>query len=89
MSDNTKLNTETQWMHIFAFRYALGRSSTAPGIVCDYMTEHIKDYTTFNLQLFDEEISKYLEQADLYKGDTACWIELQVLIREELKVRPK
>lgn len=80
------LDTETQWMHIFAFRYALGRQSSAPGIVAEYIGKNLKQHTLFNLQLFDREITEYLK--DPY-GDTAEWIELQGKIQEELKSRAR
>lgn len=82
----SKLNTEEQWIHVFAFRYALGRSSTAPGIVCDWLSDNLQKYTLFNLQLFDKEIEDYLQ--DPY-GDVDCWIELQYKIKEELKGRAR
>lgn len=81
-----KLDTETQWMHIFAFRYALGRQSAAPGIVAEYIGKNLKQHTLFNLQLFDREITEYLK--DPY-GDTSDWIELQGKIQEELKSRAR
>lgn len=81
-----KLDTETQWMHIFAFRYALGRQSAAPSIVAEYIGKHLPEYSLFNLQLFDREITEYLK--DPY-GDTSDWIELQWKIQKELKSRAR
>ena len=82
----SNLDTETQWMHIFAFRYALGRQSSAPGIVAEYIGKNLKQHTLFNLQLFDREITEYLK--DPY-GYTSDWIELQGKIQEELKSRSR
>lgn len=78
------MKTEEQWIHIFAFRYAIGRRSAAPDIVCECISKNLKEYTLFNLELFAKEIADYL--ADPY-GDTTCWKELQKQVSIELVAR--
>ena len=78
------MKTEEQWIHIFAFRHAIGKRSAAPDIVCECISQHLKEYTLFNLELFAKEIADYL--ADPY-GDTTCWKELQKQISVELVAR--
>lgn len=81
---NIKLDQETQWMHIFAFRYALGRSSAAPDIVCDYITPLLPAYPLSYLELFQKEIADYLKDP---WGDTSCWIKLKSKVNEEIQRR--
>lgn len=81
-----KFTMEEQWIHVFAFRYALGGSFTASYIMCEWLSDNLQKYTLFNLQLFDKEIEDYLQ--DPY-GDVNCWIELQYKIKEELKGRAR
>lgn len=79
-----KLTTEDQWIILFAFRYALGRQSAAPGIVADYIADNITKFSLFNLQLISNEIQSFLR--DPY-GYTSDWVMLHKKIQEEIKVR--
>lgn len=78
------MTTEEQWIHIFAFRYAIGKRSSAPDIVCECILKNLKEYTLFNLELFAKEIDDYI--CDPY-GDVTCWKELKTKITVELVTR--
>ncbi len=78
------MTTEEQWIHFFAFRYAIGKRSAAPDIVCECISKSLKEYTLFNLELFAKEIDDYLKDP---WGDTTCWILLKKEIAIEIVKR--
>lgn len=84
MKNKTKLDQNTQWMHVFAFRYALGRRTAAPDIVCEVITPLLSEYPISYLELFRKEIADYLKDP---WGDTSCWVELQNRITDEIQRR--
>ena len=59
----------------YAFRYALGRSSYAPSLVCDWIREHIHLITNSDAKQMRDEIEDYY---DRYKtlAYKQCWQDL-------------
>lgn len=46
---------------VFAFRYALGRRSTAPGIMVDYIVKHWDQFQGWTQRQIQQEIGRAIE----------------------------
>ena len=82
------LTLKQQWVHIFAFRYALGRESTAPGIMSEILIANMPYYNDNYLQLFIDEITDAVKLG--YAGatcDVADWLKVKAAAADELKNR--
>lgn len=82
------LTLKQQWVHIFAFRYALGRESTAPGIMSEVLIANMRYYNDNYLQLFIDEITDAVKLG--YAGatcDVADWLKVKAAAADELKNR--
>jgi hypothetical protein len=84
------LTLKQQWVHIFAFRYALGRESTAPGIMSEILIGNMRCYNDNYLQLFIDEITDAIKLD--YAGaecDKADWLKVKAAGADEIKRREK
>jgi hypothetical protein len=51
-------------MLVFAYRYAIGRKTYAPGLVCDYITSKIPEMSEQQIKEVINEVTKTLEHGD-------------------------
>lgn len=76
----------------FAFRYALGRHSTAPTTVCNQIKENIELFNVYDLDMIEEEIREELNSGNYsdasHSVDAETWEELLDYI-EEYNVKTK
>lgn len=70
----------------FAFRYSLGRQSTAPGFMQDFIRDHIDEFDTWELAQWADEI----DEAARWQGlgdptiDEPMWRQFQEQLRLEV-----
>lgn len=58
------MNSTEETILVFAFRYALGRRSTAPGIVADYLIKQWADLAPHSRAQVKEEIRTAINRGD-------------------------
>lgn len=77
-----EINEQEQiWILIFAFRYALGRESTAPSIVCDVIKRNWNNLTEQDRVKIKSEIQHYDSHNGFSKIDRPTWMEVMDLER--------
>ena len=97
MKEFTKSDSD---ITVFAFRYCIGRYTTAVNTFCEYAKAHIHEIWKDDLELMDNEITKAKNRDDSPKigismffnelgmdCDREEWLNLRDVIREELKRR--
>ena len=69
----------------FAFRYAMGRRSTAPCIVADNIKANICNISSGEIELYIKEI----DECENYgmEMDKRLWLDLRELLCDELRKR--
>lgn len=77
---------EFQHMLVFAFRYALGRHSTAPSMVCDWIKQYVNELSEFDIDQILSETRTELTYGDydrpLYQCDLDEWEDLIDFLEE-------
>ena len=66
---------------MFALRYALGRQSTAPGYVADYIIDNFDDFSVRQMAQIAAEVREHLEEAP-DNVDSRTWKRLLTHIEE-------
>lgn len=68
---------------VFAFRYAIGRRTCAPGLICDYITNKIPEMSEQQIKEVTNEVTKALEYGD-YADSIALDEAVELLYRLRL-----
>jgi hypothetical protein len=79
MNNNIKVDRD---ILIYAFRYALGRSSFAPVIVTDNIKANINNISTGDIQLFIKEINECTYYG--MKMDKQHWLNFKDYLQNTL-----
>lgn len=78
-----KLSREERIITIFAFRYALGRTSMAPCTVTDYILERLDQFTEQERLQMAEEIEGYGRLG--HQCDIELWTNFAKQLRKEVE----
>jgi len=71
------MNPTEETILVFAFRYALGRKSAAPGIVADYLIKRWADLAPHSRLQIREEIRTAISRGDAgHPCDVETWREV-------------
>lgn len=77
---------------VFAFRYALGRHSTAPSIVADFIKDYIEQFVKWEIEMIIKEIEEEAgrqQWADIdsqgERIDIEIWEDLKAFLTTYLK----
>lgn len=80
--------SELQDMYFYAFRYALGRTTSAPDTVAEHCIKRIKYFDDYHLNRFCKEIDEAIERkAAGMECDIKAWKRLYEEANTELMVR--
>lgn len=85
MTTNVDFEPNINSVYMFAFRYALGRRTFAPNIVCDFLSEKLNILSDFTLNQMIKEIEECPDLGD--ECDKRTWEEFVDCIRGELCFR--
>lgn len=83
-----ELPVKQQWLLLFAFRYALGRESTAPSIVAEALLANMPKFNDTHLRLFVEEIDEAIRLTACGRCcDKSEWLKVRAAAEKELEKR--
>ena len=88
MKQLTIPQSEFQDMYFYAFRYALGRTTSAPDTVAEHCIKRIKYFDDFHLNRICREIDDAIERnAAGMECDVKAWKRLRKEANAELMLR--
>lgn len=77
------LDANERLIAVFAFRYALGRQTYAPGVVAEHITRHLASFPEHERRQLTQEIDRAEEDGMLGDAcDAAVWRGLRATLQE-------
>lgn len=89
LGTNRKYHKDFSTVVCFAFRYSLGRQSTAPSFMQDYILENLDCFETYELEQWADEIDSEAQFHNLGDPniDEPMWRQFQADLRLEVSRR--